>query len=88
MKIILFAAIAMVRGNFIGMKIISLHAIAMVRGLKYEISLDENNFISCYCYEFEPWKYYWLDRNIDGVKVYKLMILKQTCISNFPTHSI
>ena len=38
MKIILFAAIAMVRGNFIGMKIISLHAIAMVRGLKYEIS--------------------------------------------------
>ena len=50
MKIILFAAIAMVRGNFIGMKIISLHAIAMVRGLKYEISLDENNFISCYCY--------------------------------------
>ena len=50
MKIILFAAIAMVRGNFIGMKIISLAAIAMVRGLKYEISLDENNFISCYCY--------------------------------------
>ena len=38
MKIILFAAIAMVRGNFIGMKIISLAAIAMVRG--------QNNVIS------------------------------------------
>ena len=38
MKIILFAAIAMVRGNFIGMKIISLAAIAMVRGQNNEIS--------------------------------------------------